>query len=73
MHARHGPYSTYNQQPLGGKASMVVSDWRNGSLALEAYGASHVLEEMLTIKVRCDGPYNALNFIKAKNPLLPSA
>ena len=52
MHARSiGPYSLITQQPLGGKAQFggqrfgEMEDW-----AIEAFGASHVLQEILTIK-----------------------
>ena len=52
MHARSiGPYSLITQQPLGGKAQF--GGQRFGEMevwALEAFGASHVLQEMLTIK-----------------------
>lgn len=52
MHARSvGPYSMITQQPLGGKAQF--GGQRFGEMevwALEAYGASHILQEMLTIK-----------------------
>lgn len=52
MHARStGPYSLITQQPLGGKAQM--GGQRLGEMevwALEAYGAAHILREMLTIK-----------------------
>ena len=53
MHARlSGPYSLVtSQQPLGGKARLVVSV--SGEMevwAIEAFGASHVLQEILTIK-----------------------
>ena len=52
MHARStGPYSLITQQPLGGKAQH--GGQRLGEMevwALEAYGASKLLEEMLTIK-----------------------
>jgi DNA-directed RNA polymerase subunit beta len=52
MHARSvGPYSMITQQPLGGKAQM--GGQRFGEMevwALEAYGAAHTLQEMLTIK-----------------------
>src|SRR3989337_1487643 len=51
-HARStGPYSLVTQQPLGGKAQM--GGQRLGEMevwALEAYGAAHTLQEMLTIK-----------------------
>ncbi len=52
MHARSiGPYSLITQQPLGGKAQF--GGQRFGEMevwALEAFGASHVLQEVLTIK-----------------------
>lgn len=52
MHARStGPYSMVTQQPLGGKAQF--GGQRFGEMevwALEAYGASYVLQEMLTVK-----------------------
>jgi DNA-directed RNA polymerase subunit beta len=52
IHARStGPYSLVTQQPLGGKAQF--GGQRFGEMevwALEAYGAAHVLQEMLTIK-----------------------
>lgn len=52
MHARStGPYSLVTQQPLGGKAHF--GGQRLGEMevwALEAYGASHVLQELLTVK-----------------------
>ncbi|OGC48717.1 DNA-directed RNA polymerase subunit beta, partial [candidate division WWE3 bacterium RBG_16_37_10] len=52
IHARStGPYSLITQQPLGGKAQF--GGQRFGEMevwALEAYGAAHVLKEMLTIK-----------------------
>ncbi|HOD01195.1 MAG TPA: DNA-directed RNA polymerase subunit beta [bacterium] len=52
IHARStGPYSLINQQPLGGKAQF--GGQRFGEMevwALEAYGAAHTLQEMLTIK-----------------------
>ncbi len=52
MHARSiGPYSLITQQPLGGKAQM--GGQRFGEMevwALEAFGASHILQEILTIK-----------------------
>jgi len=52
VHARStGPYSLISQQPLGGKAQF--GGQRFGEMevwALEAYGAAHVLQEMLTIK-----------------------
>jgi DNA-directed RNA polymerase subunit beta len=52
IHARStGPYSLVTQQPLGGKAQF--GGQRFGEMevwALEAYGAAHTLQEMLTIK-----------------------
>ena len=52
VHARStGPYSLITQQPLGGKAQF--GGQRFGEMevwALEAYGASHVLQELLTVK-----------------------
>jgi len=52
MHARSiGPYSLITQQPLGGKAQF--GGQRLGEMevwALEAFGASHILQEMLTVK-----------------------
>ena len=52
IHARStGPYAMVTQQPLGGKAQM--GGQRFGEMevwALEAYGAAHTLQEMLTIK-----------------------
>ena len=52
MHARSiGPYSLITQQPLGGKAQF--GGQRFGEMevwALEAFGASKILQELLTIK-----------------------
>jgi len=52
IHARAvGPYSLVTQQPLGGKAQM--GGQRFGEMevwALEAYGAAHLLQEILTVK-----------------------
>ena len=52
IHARSiGPYSLITQQPLGGKAQF--GGQRFGEMevwALEAFGASHILQEMLTVK-----------------------
>ncbi len=52
LHARStGPYSLVTQQPLGGKAQF--GGQRFGELevwALEAYGAAHILQEILTVK-----------------------
>ena len=71
MHARStGPYSLITQQPLGGKAQS--GGQRFGEMevwALEAYGASHTLQEILTTKSDdVDGRtklYNAL--VRGKN------
>ena len=52
IHARStGPYSLITQQPLGGKAQ--IGGQRFGEMevwALEAYGAAHILQELLTVK-----------------------
>ena len=52
MHARSiGPYSLITQQPLGGKAQF--GGQRFGEMevwALEAHGAAHILQEILTVK-----------------------
>jgi DNA-directed RNA polymerase subunit beta len=52
IHARStGPYSLVTQQPLGGKAQL--GGQRFGEMevwALEAYGASYTLQEILTVK-----------------------
>ena len=52
IHARSiGPYSLITQQPLGGKAQF--GGQRLGKMevwALEAYGAAHSLQEMITVK-----------------------
>jgi DNA-directed RNA polymerase subunit beta len=52
MHARSiGPYSLITQQPLGGKSQF--GGQRFGEMevwALEAFGASNILQEMLTVK-----------------------
>ena len=52
MHARSiGPYSLITQQPLGGKAQFGGQRFGETEVwALEAFGASHVLQEILTIK-----------------------
>ncbi|MEA1986617.1 MAG: DNA-directed RNA polymerase subunit beta [Candidatus Marinimicrobia bacterium] len=71
LHARStGPYSLITQQPLGGKAQM--GGQRFGEMevwALEAYGAAHTLQEVLTVKSDdVDGRtkvYNAL--VKGEN------
>jgi DNA-directed RNA polymerase subunit beta len=75
MHARStGPYSLITQQPLGGKAQH--GGQRLGEMevwALEAYGASRLLEEMLTIKSDdVDGRTNAFKAITSgQNPPKP--
>ncbi len=75
MHARStGPYSLITQQPLGGKAQH--GGQRLGEMevwALEAYGASRLLEEMLTIKSDdVDGRTNAFKAITSGlNPPKP--
>ncbi|PID27806.1 MAG: DNA-directed RNA polymerase subunit beta [Candidatus Cloacimonadota bacterium] len=75
MHARStGPYSLITQQPLGGKAQH--GGQRLGEMevwALEAYGASRLLEEMLTIKSDdVDGRTNAFKAITSgQNPPAP--
>jgi DNA-directed RNA polymerase subunit beta len=72
MHARStGPYSLITQQPLGGKAQH--GGQRLGEMevwALEAYGAAHNLEEMLTIKSDdVDGRNEAFKAItRGENP-----
>ena len=72
MHARStGPYSLITQQPLGGKAQH--GGQRLGEMevwALEAYGASRLLEEMLTIKSDdVDGRTNAFKAITNNKPI----
>ncbi len=75
MHARStGPYSLITQQPLGGKAQH--GGQRLGEMevwALEAYGAAHLLEEMLTIKSDdVDGRNSAFKAItRGDNPPPP--
>jgi len=75
MHARStGPYSLITQQPLGGKAQH--GGQRLGEMevwALEAYGAAHLLEEMLTIKSDdVEGRNNAFKAItRGENPPPP--
>ena len=63
IHARSiGPYSLITQQPLGGKAQF--GGQRFGEMevwALEAYGAAHILQELLTVKSDdVDGPLEDL-------------
>jgi DNA-directed RNA polymerase subunit beta len=75
IHARStGNYSLITQQPLGGKAQF--GGQRFGEMevwALEAYGAAHTLQEMLTIKSDDVEGRNALYeaLIKGKNPPPP--
>lgn len=75
MHARSiGPYSLITQQPLGGKAQF--GGQRFGEMevwALEAFGASHILQEMLTIKAD-DVSGRAKSYeaiVKGDNPPVP--
>ncbi len=76
MHARSiGPYSLITQQPLGGKAQF--GGQRFGEMevwAIEAFGASHVLQEILTIKsddvVGRSKAYEAI--VKGDNMPVPS-
>ncbi len=72
MHARSiGPYSLITQQPLGGKAQF--GGQRLGEMevwALEAFGATHILREMLTIKSDdIKGRAKAYEAIVKGNPL----
>jgi DNA-directed RNA polymerase subunit beta len=80
IHARSiGPYSLITQQPLGGKAQF--GGQRFGEMevwALEAYGASHVLQELLTYK--SDDMYGRTQIYQAiikgeaiKEPSLPES
>jgi DNA-directed RNA polymerase subunit beta len=77
IHARStGRYSLITQQPLGGKAQF--GGQRFGEMevwALEAYGAAHVLQEMLTIKSDDVEGRSALYeaLIRGKNPPQPKA
>jgi DNA-directed RNA polymerase subunit beta len=52
IHARStGPYSLVTQQPLGGKAQFGGQRFGEMEIwALEAYGAAHILQEILTVK-----------------------
>ena len=76
MHSRStGPYSLITQQPLGGKAQS--GGQRFGEMevwALEAYGAAHTLQEILTVKSDdVQGRtelYNAL--VRGENPPEPN-
>ena len=72
VHARSvGPYAYVTQQPLGGRAMM--GGQRLGEMevwALEAYGASKLLQEMMTIKSDdIDGRYKAYKAIVEGTPL----
>ncbi len=75
IHARAiGPYSLVTQQPLGGKAQM--GGQRFGEMevwALEAYGAAHLLQEMLTVKSDdVEGRTRAYeSIVKGSNVLMP--
>jgi len=78
IHARSvGPYSLVTQQPLGGKAQM--GGQRFGEMevwALEAYGAAHLLQEMLTVKSddvtgrteMYEGIVKGVNFLNPSTP-----
>lgn len=74
-----GPYSLITQQPLGGKAQL--GGQRFGEMevwALEGYGASHVLQEMLTIKSddimgRSSAFESIIRGEKIKKPNIPAA
>ena len=76
MHARSiGPYSLITQQPLGGKAQF--GGQRFGEMevwALEAFGASNILQELLTIKSDdIQGRAKAYEaIVKGENPPQPS-
>ena len=76
MHARStGPYSLVTQQPLGGKAQF--GGQRFGEMevwALEAYGAAHLLQEILTVKSDdVEGRVQVYeSIIKGKNVMKPS-
>jgi DNA-directed RNA polymerase subunit beta len=72
IHARStGPYSLVTQQPLGGKAQQ--GGQRFGEMevwALEAYGASYILQELLTVKSDdMQGRNEALNAIVKGRPI----
>jgi len=80
MHTRSvGPYSMITQQPLGGKAQF--GGQRFGEMevwALEAYGAAHTLQEMLTIKSddvigRSRAYESIIKGEKIQKPLIPEA
>ncbi len=76
IHARSiGPYSLVTQQPLGGKAQM--GGQRFGEMevwALEAYGAAHLLQEMLTVKSDDVAGRTRIyeSIVKGENTLQPS-
>lgn len=72
IHARAiGPYSLITQQPLGGKAKF--GGQRFGEMevwALEAYGAAHILQEILTVKSDdVEGRVNIFNSIVKGNAI----
>ncbi|MCX6812667.1 MAG: DNA-directed RNA polymerase subunit beta, partial [Candidatus Berkelbacteria bacterium] len=80
MHARSiGPYSMITQQPLGGKAQF--GGQRFGEMevwAIEAYGASNILQELLTIKSddvvgRSKAYESIIKGEKIQNPNVPEA
>ena len=80
MHTRSvGPYSMITQQPLGGKAQF--GGQRFGEMevwALEAYGAAHTLQEMLTIKSddvigRSKTYESIIKGEKIQKPMIPEA
>ncbi|MEK7590461.1 MAG: DNA-directed RNA polymerase subunit beta, partial [Patescibacteria group bacterium] len=74
-----GPYSLITQQPLGGKAQF--GGQRFGEMevwALEGYGASHTLQEMLTIKSddvvgRSSAYESIIRKEQIKNPSIPAS
>ena len=78
IHARAtGPYSMVTQQPLGGKARM--GGQRLGEMevwALEAYGAAHLLQEMMTVKsddiagrtLMYESIIKGRNYARSRNP-----
>jgi len=45
-----GPYSLITQQPWAARHASRSTLRRNGSVALEAYGAAYILQELLTVK-----------------------
>ena len=75
IHARSiGPYSLITQQPLGGKAQF--GGQRFGEMevwALEAYGAAHILQELLTAKSDdVDGPRQDLRGDRQGRRVVPA-